>query len=213
MMENSELIDQLNACRVVPVISIAHAKDASRLGEVLIEGNLPVAEITFRTTAAAAAITAMKKASARLLVGAGTLLNLDDVKRAIDAGAQFGVAPGLNVKVVEGALKLGFPFCPGVMTPSDVEMGLSLGLRLLKFFPAEPAGGVQMLKSIIAPYKHTGVRFMPTGGISAAGAREYLALPEVVAVGGSWVASTAAIESGNWDAVIQNCKVVSNMGI
>lgn len=210
-MNQTELIDQLNACRVVPVISIPHASKASGLAQALIDGNLPVAEITFRTAAAAAAITAMRDTSETLLVGAGTLLNLDDVKKAIDAGAQFGVAPGLNVKVVEGALKLGFPFCPGVMTPSDVEMGLSLGLLLLKFFPAEPAGGVQMLKSIIAPYKHTGVRFMPTGGISAARAKEYLALPEVVAVGGSWVASSEDIESENWAAVVQNCKVVSSM--
>lgn len=212
-MNPTELIDQLNACRVVPVISMPHADKAPGLAQALIDGDLPVAEITFRTKAAAAAITAMRNTNEALLVGAGTLLNLDDVKKAMDAGAQFGVAPGLNVKVVEGALKLGFPFCPGVMIPSDVEMGLSLGLRLLKFFPAEPAGGVQMLKSIIAPYKHTGVRFMPTGGISAARAKEYLSLPEVAAVGGSWVASSTAIESGNWDAVIQNCKVVSNMGI
>src|SRR5690606_11359276 len=182
-MKDTELINQLGACRVVPVISLPHAESASRLAEVLVEGGLPVAEITFRTTVAAAAITAMRKASKSLLVGAGTLLNVDDVKKAVDAGAQFGVAPGLNTKVVEEALKLGFPFCPGVMTPSDVERGLSLGLRMLKFFPAEPAGGVQMLKSIIAPYKHTGVRFMPTGGISATRAREYFALPEVVAVG------------------------------
>lgn len=212
-MKDTELINQLGACRVVPVISLPHAESASRLAEVLVEGGLPVAEITFRTTVAAAAITAMRKASKSLLVGAGTLLNVDDVKKAVDAGAQFGVAPGLNTKVVEEALKLGFPFCPGVMTPSDVERGLSLGLRMLKFFPAEPAGGVQMLKSIIAPYKHTGVRFMPTGGISATRAREYLALPEVVAVGGSWVAATADIENQNWDAILQNCKVVSSMGI
>lgn len=212
-MNDTELINQLGACRVVPVISLPHAESASRLAEVLVGGGLPVAEITFRTTVAAAAITAMRKASKSLLVGAGTLLNVDDVKKAVDAGAQFGVAPGLNTKVVEEALKLGFPFCPGVMTPSDVERGLSLGLRMLKFFPAEPAGGVQMLKSIIAPYKHTGVRFMPTGGISATRAREYFALPEVVAVGGSWVAATADIENQNWDAILQNCKVVSSMGI
>ena len=121
------------------------------LADALVEGGLPIAEITFRTPAAAAAITAIRDANKRVLVGAGTLLNADDVKRAIDAGAQFGVAPGLNAEVVEGALKLGFPFCPGVMTPSDIEKGLSLGLRMLKFFPAEPAGGIQMLKSITLP--------------------------------------------------------------
>lgn len=211
-MNDTELLDQLGTHRIVPVISMPHAAPASRLAEVLIEGNLPVAEITFRTTAAAAAITAMRKASARLLVGAGTLLKVDDVKRAIDAGAQFGVAPGLNINVVEEALKRGFPFCPGVMTPSDVEMGLSFGLRLLKFFPAEPAGGIPMLKSIIAPYKHTGVRFMPTGGISAEKAAEYLSVPEVVAVGGSWVATTSDIETENWSAILQQCRVASKMG-
>ncbi len=212
-MNYTELINQLGACRVVPVISLPHAESASRLAEVLVEGGLPVAEITFRTTVAAAAITAMRKASKPLLVGAGTLLNVDDVKKAIDAGAQFGVAPGLNAKVVEEALKLGFPFCPGVMTPSDVERGLSLGLRMLKFFPAEPAGGVPMLKSIIAPYKHTGVRFMPTGGISAAQTSEYLSIPEVVAVGGSWVASSADIKNQNWNAILQHCKTVAAMDI
>ncbi|MGV3764327.1 bifunctional 4-hydroxy-2-oxoglutarate aldolase/2-dehydro-3-deoxy-phosphogluconate aldolase [Parapedobacter sp.] len=212
-MNHTELINQLGACRVVPVISLPHAESASRLAEVLVEGGLPVAEITFRTTVAAAAITAMRKASKPLLVGAGTLLNVDDVKKAIDAGAQFGVAPGLNTGVVEEALKLGFPFCPGVMTPSDVERGLSLGLRMLKFFPAEPAGGVPMLRSIIAPYKHTGVRFMPTGGISAVQAMEYLSIPEVVAVGGSWVASSADIKNENWNAILQHCKAVAEMDL
>lgn len=212
-MNHIELIDQLGACRVVPVISLSHAENATRLAEILAEGGLPVAEITFRTTVAAAAITAMRKATTSLLVGAGTLLTIDDVKKAIDAGAQFGVAPGLNVEVVEEALKHGFPFCPGVMTPSDVERGLSLGLRMLKFFPAEPAGGVPMLKSIIAPYKHTGVRFMPTGGISATQTPEYLSIPEVVAVGGSWVALSADIKDENWNAILRHCKAVAEMRI
>lgn len=211
MMTDTELIDQLRACRVVPVISMPHADRAANLADALVEGGLPIAEITFRTPAAAAAIAAIRLANKQVLVGAGTLLTVDDVRRAIDAGAQFGVAPGLNVEVVEGALKLGFPFCPGVMTPTDVERGLSLGLRLLKFFPAEPAGGLHLLKSIIAPYQHTGVRFMPTGGISATKTQDYLALAEVVAVGGSWVATTQDIEKEKWCTVRDNCKLASSM--
>ena len=141
-----------------------------------------------------------------LLVGAGTVLTVDNLKRAVDCGARFAVAPGLNPKVLAAALELGFPFAPGVMTPSDVEIALDLGARVLKFFPAEAAGGLRMLSSLAAPYAHTGVKFIPTGGITAANFGDYLAQRCVLAVGGTWIAQKADIAAGRWDLIRGNCE-------
>jgi 2-dehydro-3-deoxyphosphogluconate aldolase/(4S)-4-hydroxy-2-oxoglutarate aldolase len=146
-----------------------------------------------------------------LIVGAGTLITLDNLKKAVDCGARFGVAPGFNRKIVEESLKIGFPFSPGVMTPSDVEGALELGVKVLKFFPAEAAGGIDMLKSLVAPYAHTGVQFIPTGGVNLQKAKEYLAISQVIAVGGTWIAKKEDISAGQWEVIKERCLAVRNL--
>jgi 2-dehydro-3-deoxyphosphogluconate aldolase/(4S)-4-hydroxy-2-oxoglutarate aldolase len=197
--------------RIVPVIAIDDASKALDLADALIAGNLPVAEITFRTEAGQAAIKAIAKHRPQVMLGAGTILTVDQLRWAHDAGATFGVAPGLNLAVAREAIKLGFAFCPGVMTPSEIETAMDLGLTTLKFFPAEVAGGVKMLKALAGPYGHTGVKFVPTGGINAANFQSYLALDCVLAVGGSWVAEREAIARGNWAGIKAKCSEALNL--
>jgi 2-dehydro-3-deoxyphosphogluconate aldolase/(4S)-4-hydroxy-2-oxoglutarate aldolase len=155
-------------------------------------------EITFRTAAAEESIRRISSRFPEILVGAGTLLEEGQVLRAKDAGAGFGLAPGLNPEIVAAAREAGLQFSPGVMTPGEVEQALSLGCRLLKFFPAEAAGGVKMLKSLAGPYAHTGVKFIPTGGISMENLAAYLKLPIVAAIGGSWMVDKQLVSDGKW---------------
>jgi len=194
--------------RVVPVVVIENAELAVPLAEAIAAGGLDLIEITFRTAAAADAIKRIRQALPSMLVGAGTLLQPDQVARAVDAGAGFGVAPGLNPKIVAKAQALKLPFCPGVMTPSDVEAGLELGCTMLKFFPSEAAGGVKMLKAIGAPYAHTGVKFIPTGGINMTNVAEYFALPLVGAIGGTWLAEAKLINEKQWAEITRRTREV-----
>ncbi|HUJ09196.1 MAG TPA: bifunctional 4-hydroxy-2-oxoglutarate aldolase/2-dehydro-3-deoxy-phosphogluconate aldolase [Verrucomicrobiae bacterium] len=194
-------MDQIRKKRIVPVAVIENVDDAVPLAEALLAGGLEVIEITFRTTAAEVAMRNITKALPSMLVGAGTVLDADQLERAKDAGARFAVAPGLNEKVVTASFALGLTFIPGVMTPSDVERGFGLGCKLQKFFPAEIAGGVPMLKALAGPYGHTGVKFIPLGGIGPKNAAEYLALPIVAAVGGSWLCDRKLIAEKNWKAI------------
>lgn len=182
-----DIIAKLAAVRIVPVLVAESVETGVAVCDRLCEGGLPAAEITFRTTAAAEVIREASRRHPEMTIGAGTVLNPADLHRAIDAGASFAVAPGCNPKVVAEARRLGFPFVPGICTPSEIEMALDLGVTLLKFFPAEASGGVAMLKSLAAPYRHLGIRFMPTGGIKPANAEAYLAVPEVAAIGGTWL--------------------------
>ena len=152
---------------MVPVIAIEAVEAALPLADALLEGGLPVAEITFRTPAAAEVIARLARHRPALLVGAGTVLSEENVDAAKAAGARFGVAPGLNPAVVQHAAQVGLPFVPGVCTPSEIEQALGLGCRMVKFFPAESGGGVEMVKTLATPYAHTGIRFMPTGGLNA----------------------------------------------
>lgn len=179
--------DVLKQIKIVPVL-VAESVDAGlkTCGSLCANG-LPAAEITFRTAAAEPLIREVAKRFPDMVVGAGTVLNVADLHRAADAGARFAVAPGFNPTVVREALKCGIDFIPGVLTPGEIEQSLELGLRLLKFFPAEAAGGVTMLKALYAPYRHLGVSFMPTGGVKPANVEEYLATPGVAAVGGTWL--------------------------
>jgi 2-dehydro-3-deoxyphosphogluconate aldolase/(4S)-4-hydroxy-2-oxoglutarate aldolase len=187
--------------RVVPVVVVDSAEDAVPLARALHAGGLDVVEVTFRTAAAADAINAIRKALPAMTVGAGTLLMPDQVDQAALAGAQFGVAPGLNLRVVQRARDLKLPFIPGVMTPSEIEQALAHDLKLLKFFPAEAAGGVKMLKALAGPYAHTGLSFIPLGGVLPANLAEYLALPLVGAVGGTWIAERKLIQTKAWDEI------------
>ncbi|MBN8456581.1 MAG: bifunctional 4-hydroxy-2-oxoglutarate aldolase/2-dehydro-3-deoxy-phosphogluconate aldolase [Verrucomicrobia bacterium] len=192
------MLDRIASARIVPVVVLDREEDAEPLAEALIAGGLEVMEITFRTAAAAGAIRRIATRFPQILLGAGTLLEPDQVRRARDAGAVFGLAPGLNPRIVETARECGLGFAPGVMTPSEVEQAMALGCKVLKFFPAGNAGGPAMLKALAGPYAHTGVRFIPTGGVTADNLTDYLKLPIVAAVGGSWMVDKSLVAAGNW---------------
>ncbi|HEX3626848.1 MAG TPA: bifunctional 4-hydroxy-2-oxoglutarate aldolase/2-dehydro-3-deoxy-phosphogluconate aldolase [Verrucomicrobiae bacterium] len=188
--------------KIVPVVvGVEKAEDAEPLAHALLEGGLNVVEITFRAANAADVVRVIAQKVPEMILGAGTLLTPNQVKTAREAGAQFGVAPGLNLDVVAASQKLNMPFIPGVMTPSEVENALAAGCKLLKFFPANIAGGVPMLKALAAPYAQTGVKFIALGGIKADNMREYLAESVVAAVGGSWLVEPAIVSKRDWKAV------------
>lgn len=192
------MIDRILTKRIVPVVVLNRVESAEPLAEALLAGGLDIMEITFRTTAAETSVQRIATRFPEILLGAGTLLTTDQVRRARDAGAVFGLAPGLNPAVIAAARDCGLLFTPGVMTPSEVELALSLDCKLLKFFPAEAAGGVGMLKALAGPYAHTGVKFIPTGGVSADNLAAYLKLPVVAAIGGSWMVDKQLIADGKW---------------
>ena len=196
----------LSQIKIVPVLVLNDLDSGLKMCELLAECGLPAAEITFRTTAAESIIREAAKRFPELYLGAGTILNTRDLDRAFNAGARFAVAPGCNPTVVKAAAAAGYAFAPGVCTPSEVEMAMELGCRFLKFFPAEAAGGVKMIKSLIAPYKHMGVKFMPTGGITTANVLEYLSVKEIVAVGGTWLGKASDLQAGNFEAIAETVK-------
>ena len=187
--------------RLLCITVVDRAEDAVPLAEALLAGGLKVMEITFRTTAAAESIRRIRQKVPRMAIGAGTLLTPEQVQEAIDFGAQFGVSPGLNEAVLNTAGERDLPFFPGVMTPTEVDRALNLGWKHLKFFPAEPAGGAAMLKALAAPFAHTGVKFVPTGGINATKLPDYLAIPQVAAVAGSWMGDRKLIQEKAWPKI------------
>ena len=189
---------KIEACSLVPVVVLEDAKDAAPLAEALLEGGLPCAEVTFRTKAAAAAIKEIAKFP-EICLGAGTVLSIDQVKAAVDAGATYIVSPGFNPKVVGYCVENNIPIVPGVCTPTQVEMGLEMGVKVLKFFPAEAYGGLKTLKAICAPYGM--VKFVPTGGINVANVCDYLAFDKVVACGGSWMVKKDLIAAGDFQEI------------
>jgi 2-dehydro-3-deoxyphosphogluconate aldolase/(4S)-4-hydroxy-2-oxoglutarate aldolase len=196
---SDEALARLRAVRVVPVITIDDPADAVPLARALADGGLPCAEITFRTPRAPEALQRICAEAPELLAGAGTVLTADQARRARDAGAQFIVAPGISPRVVDYCLDHGIPVYPGIATPTEVEMALEKGLKTLKFFPAEPMGGLDFLRAIAAPY--VDVNFMPTGGINLANVGHYLAFKRVVACGGSWMAPADWIAARQFDRI------------
>jgi 2-dehydro-3-deoxyphosphogluconate aldolase/(4S)-4-hydroxy-2-oxoglutarate aldolase len=186
---------------VIPVVAIEDAKDATALGEALIGGGLPCAEVTFRTTAAAQSIKILSTQFPEMLVGAGTVLTVEQAQQAVENGAKFLVTPGYDEDVVSFSLENGIPIYPGVATPTEINKALKMGLNTLKFFPAEALGGLQTLKAIAAPY--TEVRFVPTGGINPQNLPDYLASPAVVACGGSWLVKKTLIAAGEFGTIRQ----------
>ncbi len=200
------LEQRLAQIKIVPVIAINHAQQALPLAKVLMENGLPCAEITFRTEAAQEAIRLMREAYPEMLIGAGTVLTTAQVDQAQQAGADFIVSPGLNPTTVKYCQQRGIAIVPGVNNPSLVEQAMELGLRTLKFFPAEASGGVAMLKALSAVYP---VKFMPTGGISAANVQHYLDLPSVVACGGTWMVPTDLMDKGDWPAIAKLVRELS----
>ncbi|HUF56593.1 MAG TPA: bifunctional 4-hydroxy-2-oxoglutarate aldolase/2-dehydro-3-deoxy-phosphogluconate aldolase [Thermohalobaculum sp.] len=183
---------------VVPVLTVEDAEQAVPLAEALVRGGLPALEVTLRTPAALDAIRAMSRVEGAV-VGAGTLLTPRDIEAAVAAGARFGVSPGAPPRLLEAARSAGLPFLPGVATPTEALTAAEQGFEILKFFPAEAAGGAAVLKAWVAPLRH--LRFCPTGGIGAGNAPDYLALPNVLAVGGSWVAPAGPVAAGDWQRV------------
>ena len=195
----NEVLNKLHEIGIVPVVVIDDAKDAIPLAKALIEGGLPCAEVTFRTAAAADAIKAIADNFPEMLVGAGTVLTTEQVDRAVAAGAKFIVSPGTNPKVVKYCVEKNIPITPGTCNPSDVEQALECGVNIVKFFPAEPAGGLKYIKAIAAPY--VDVKFMPTGGINANNVRDYLAYNKIWACGGSWMVKGDLIKAGDFDKI------------
>ncbi|BCK04373.1 bifunctional 4-hydroxy-2-oxoglutarate aldolase/2-dehydro-3-deoxy-phosphogluconate aldolase [Vibrio cholerae] len=191
---------RLRAIKIVPVIAINDVAHALPLAKVLVENGLPCAEVTFRTAAAAESIRIMRETYPDLLIGAGTVLTTAQVDEAIAAGADFIVSPGLNPTTVKYCQQRNIAIIPGVNNPSLVEQAMEMGLRTLKFFPAEPSGGIAMLKALSAVYP---VSFMPTGGINPNNAQEYLALKSVVACGGTWMVPTDLMDKGDWDTLAE----------
>jgi 2-dehydro-3-deoxyphosphogluconate aldolase/(4S)-4-hydroxy-2-oxoglutarate aldolase len=202
-MKTDEIVQQLEALRVFPVVVIHDAGQAKALAGALMQGGLPCAEVTFRTAAAADALRAMAGIPG-LLRGAGTILTVDQAKQAVDSGAQFLVSPGFNPKVVTYCVSQQIPIFPGVATPTEIEMALDHGLTVVKFFPAEAFGGVKTLKAVAAPYGMT--RFIPTGGITAKNLADYLAMPQVLACGASWMVESTLIESGNFTEITRRTR-------
>ena len=194
-----DMYEKFRTIGIVPVVVLDDAKDAVPLGNALCEGGLPCAEVTFRTAAAFDTIKAMKNNFPDMLIGAGTVLTPEQVDRALEAGASFIVSPGLNPRVVAHCLEVGVPIVPGTQTPSEMEQALEFGLEVVKFFPAEPAGGLKMIKAVAAPY--TTLKFMPTGGINAQNVRDYLAYDRILACGGSWMVKKDLIAAGKFDEI------------
>lgn len=197
----NEILDRIGTIGIVPVVVIDRAEDAPRLGEALCDGGLPCAEVTFRTEAAAEAIAVLKREFPHMLVGAGTVLTPRQADQAMEAGAAFLVSPGLNVKLLDYCLGQNYPMIPGCMTPGEIEQAMERGLRTVKFFPAEAAGGIRFIRALAAPYRD--VRFMPTGGIHAGNVEEYLAFDRVLVCGGSWMVKGDLIAAGDFDRIRQ----------
>ena len=190
------LNEQLANLKVIPVIAINRAEDAIPLGKALVENGMPCAEITLRTECAIEAIRIMRKEFPDMLIGSGTVLTNEQVDASIEAGVDFIVSPGFNPRTVQYCIDKGVAIVPGVNNPSLVEQAMEMGLRTLKFFPAEPSGGTGMLKALTAVYP---VKFMPTGGVSLKNVDEYLSIPSVLACGGTWMVPTSLIDDGKWD--------------
>ena len=198
--------ERLTANPVIPVIVIEDENDAEPLAEALLEGGLNVIEVTLRTAAAPAALGRILARFPEMMVGAGTVVTREQARQCLDLGVSFGVAPGFNPETVRLFQDSGVPFVPGVLSPSEIESAYALGCTLLKFFPAGAAGGPKMLRALAGPYGSLGVRFCPTGGVSLANMHEYLSLPQVFAVGGSWLATKRQIAEKQWSVITQQTR-------
>lgn len=205
----NEVLSKIQMMGIVPVIKLDHAKDAVPLAKALCDGGLPCAEVTFRTVAAEESIRLMREAFPDMLIGAGTVLTTEQVDLAVKAGASFIVSPGLNPKVVNYCVERGIPITPGCSTPSDIEAAIELGLDVVKFFPAEAAGGLAMIKAMAAPYVN--MKFMPTGGINASNLISYLDFPKIIACGGSWMVKDDLVKAGDFGKITELTKEAVTM--
>ena len=205
----NEVLEKLGQYGIVPVVVLNDSKDAAPLADALCDGGLSCAEVTFRTEAAADSIRIMTEKHPEMLVGAGTVLTTTQVDEAVKAGARFIVSPGLNPTVVKYCIEKNIPITPGVATPSEMEQAIELGLNLVKFFPAEPSGGLAMINAVAAPY--TMLKFMPTGGINPNNVKDYLNSDKIFACGGSWMVKGNLINDGNFDKIKELTKEAVNI--
>ena len=196
---NTEIYEKMEELKVIPVIVLNDAKNAVPVGEALVGGGLPVAEVTFRTAAAEESIKLLTENFPEMLVGAGTVLNVAQARKALSAGAKFIVSPGLDEELVSFCINNDIPVVPGVQTPSEMMKAVNLGLKYVKFFPAEASGGLKTINAICAAFP--GVKVMPTGGVGPANLAQYLSSPKVFCCGGSWMVKSAMIEDGNFDMI------------
>jgi len=202
----SELTDHIQRSGVIAVLVLDRADDAVPLAHALLEGGVDIMELTLRTPAAIEGLRRIKADVPEMTAGIGTILIPEQVEQVVDAGAVFGVAPGLNPRVVEKAQQIGLPFSPGVATPTDIERAVELGCNLLKFFPAEPLGGLKYLKGMSAPYAHLDLKYVPLGGINQDNLASYLSFPSILAVGGSWIAARPLIQNNDWAQITENAR-------
>ena len=195
------IVETFKSAGIIPVIVIENEEQAVPLAKALVNGGLSVLEVTFRTKAAAGAIAAIRREVPEAIVGAGTILTVEQLRLAKKSGAVFGVAPGFDPVIMEESKAELFPFCPGVATASELSQALTAGAPMVKFFPAEAAGGVNMIKNLLGAFRFTGIKFMPTGGIKLSNVGDYLAVPEIVACGGTWLVPKDALAARDYAAI------------
>jgi 2-dehydro-3-deoxyphosphogluconate aldolase/(4S)-4-hydroxy-2-oxoglutarate aldolase len=200
------LRDRIRASAIIAVLVIEDAEDAIPLARALLRGGVDAMELALRTPAAFAALQRIVDEVPEMLAGVGTILDSAQVREAKARGAAFGVAPGMNPGVVDAAIESGLPFAPGIATPSEIEAAYQKGCRIMKFFPAEPSGGLAYLRSVNAPYAHLGISYIPLGGLCAENLGSYLECPEIIAVGGSWLATRDLVRARDWDGISRNCE-------
>ena len=202
-------VEQVAACGVVPVVVLDDAEQAVPTAKALLAGGINAMEITFRTAAAKASIAKVAKEVPEMIVGAGTVVSLEQLHDAVEAGAKFIVSPGTDPEVIAEANKLGVAMTPGVVTPSEILMGLKLGVKVFKFFPAETYGGLKTIKALCGPFPQ--IKFLPTGGINQANAAEYFKNPKILAVGGSWMVTKDMVAAGDFEAITAKSKAATDL--
>ncbi|MDV7139058.1 bifunctional 4-hydroxy-2-oxoglutarate aldolase/2-dehydro-3-deoxy-phosphogluconate aldolase [Maribacter sp. TH_r10] len=205
------LIQKIDNAGIIAVLIIDEVKHAVPVAKALLEGGVDAIELTLRTPAAIDAAKAIKKDVPEMTLGFGTVLTVDQVKAVVDVDADFAVSPGCNPRVLKEAKKLGLSFAPGIMTPTDIEMALEEGCRILKYFPAETSGGMNHLMNMVAPYQYLGLKFIPLGGCNLANASTYLQSDLITAIGGSWVAKRPLIQAGNWETITKNAREIRTL--
>lgn len=206
-----EIISKIDEAGIIAVLVIDELKHALPLANALLAGGLNTIELTLRTDVALDAAKLIKKEFPEINLGFGTVLTVEQVNTVVDIGADFAVAPGCNPKVIDEAIKQGLSFAPGIMTPSDIEIAIEKGCRILKYFPAETSGGMEHLKNMVAPYSYLGLKFIPLGGCNFENASTYLKSPLITAIGGSWIAKRSLIQAENWDIITANAKEIRNL--
>jgi 2-dehydro-3-deoxyphosphogluconate aldolase/(4S)-4-hydroxy-2-oxoglutarate aldolase len=195
------LAHRVETCGIIAVLVVDRVDDAVPLAKALLAGGVDVMELTLRTPAAIEALKAIKAEVPEMVAGVGTILTTDQVAQVVEAGGAFGVAPGLNPRILAAAREAGLSFAPGILTPSDIEIAVEHGCKILKLFPSEPSGGLAYLKAMAAPYAHLGLKFIPLGGLNAKNMASYLADPNIAALGGSWLAPRELIKAGEWEKI------------